>query len=154
MADILLTSNEVYELRLKNKLTILSACYSASGKIYEGEGARSLGRSFLYAGSENIISSLWAASDKANKKIMSSFLEQINEGESMPTALTNAKRTYLSDASPAYKHPSYWANMVLVGSSVETSEGFYEMKWFVFTILSLLFILLIFYFLKLRKKNS
>ena len=150
--DILLSSNEVYSLRLKNDLTILSACYSASGKIYDGEGARSLGRSFLYAGSKNILSSLWAASDQATENVISNFLAGVKNKQSLQHALTKAKRDYLRTASPAYRHPSYWANMVLIGSSKHTqSPSLYY--GIILGGLLLLALTLIFFFRKKTRKK-
>lgn len=122
--NFLLTSNEVYNMELNNYLSILSACYSADGKIYAGEGVRSLARAFAAAGSENIVSSLWAASDQANTKIMASFFQGVNNGESLTHALSEAKRLYISSAPPAMQHPSNWANMVLIGKGENNPSKF------------------------------
>jgi|GEM_PF-4083814 len=113
--EYILNTDEVYNHTLNNSLTILSACYSGKGKIYSGEGIRNLTRSFIYSGSKNVIASLWAASDNSNSSIMNDFLEEISNGTSLSASLSTAKRNYLSTASPAYKHPSYWGNLILTG---------------------------------------
>ena len=145
--DFLLTSNQVYSLKLDNYLSILSTCYSADGKVYAGDGVHSLTRSFLFAGSSNIISSIWAASDQANEQIITSFFTKVKSGDHLPEALTSAKRTYLKNASPALKHPSYWANLVLVGVGKNSSSTLPLWTWFLFAIIAVSI-----FYLILRKK--
>jgi len=147
---MVLSSNEVYGLKLKNEMSILSACYSATGKIYKGEGVRNLARSFLYAGSKSIVPSLWASSDVSTGKLIQSFLNKIKEGNSASTALTQAKRDYLKTASPAYRHPAYWGNMIYVG----TPSLYHSMTEGIKLFLVVAAGLLILFWMNRRKKKS
>lgn len=122
--DFMLTSSEVYSMDINNYLSILSACYSADGRIYAGEGVRSLGRAFLAAGSQNIISSLWASSDQANEMIMTSFFRGVTDGKDLSLALSDSKREYLAAASPSMRHPSNWGNLVLIGMGENGGDSY------------------------------
>ena len=66
---------------LDAELVVLSACNSGSGKLVSGEGNISLARSFIEAGCQNVIMSLWQADDESTSEIMSTFYEELNKGE-------------------------------------------------------------------------
>ncbi len=147
--DIILNSNEVYAMELKNELSILSACYSATGKIYKGEGVRNLARSFLYAGTKSIVPSLWTSSDISNTTLVGGFLKNMKAGNSPSIALTKSKRDYLAQASPANKHPGYWGNMIFVGNPVQHSSLAESIKLFLVLAFALAFLIYLFK----RKQN-
>ncbi|NJK86726.1 MAG: CHAT domain-containing protein [Bacteroidales bacterium] len=52
---------EVSNLTVDADLVVLASCYSGSGKVSEGEGVLSIGRSFANAGAKSLIVSLWNA---------------------------------------------------------------------------------------------
>ncbi|MEO8678601.1 MAG: CHAT domain-containing tetratricopeptide repeat protein, partial [Vicinamibacterales bacterium] len=62
-ADGLLTAQEVYGLRLRADLVVLSACRSAGG-IVTGDGIATFARAFLYAGTRSFVASLWDVADQ------------------------------------------------------------------------------------------
>lgn len=126
---------DIESLDLKNDLSIISACHSGDGAVFQGEGVRSLTRSFLFAGSKNVVPSLWAASDVSNKEIMVDFLSELSQHSNPLLALNQAKRNYIKSASPATRHPSYWGNMVYIG--VDTKESIFSSAapWKIMTIL-------------------
>ena len=144
--DFILDQLELRLLKLKNKLTILSACHSGGGEVFKGEGIRSLARSFLYAGSKSVISSLWEASDVSNEEIMSSLLGGISKGNTIHQSLNQAKRDYLKNAPPYAQHPAYWGNMVYVGINEKSSSS----KW-PYILLSFALIAFVFVFYKFKK---
>ena len=51
--------NEIYGLKLRSELVVLSAYETALGKDVRGEGLIGLTRGFMYAGSPRLIASLW-----------------------------------------------------------------------------------------------
>lgn len=146
--DFILKSSEVYKMDIKSRLTILSACYSGKGEIFSGEGIRNLARAFLYAGSENIIPSMWSASDISNKEIVEDFVTQLKESKNIALSLTKAKRNYLINVSPAYSHPSYWSNMIFMGSPQSQSNIGFGNKLFLLILVPIGLIILFF----LKKK--
>ncbi|TPN83004.1 CHAT domain-containing protein [Aquimarina algicola] len=113
--EFLLAPRDLYSNRLNANLVLLSACHSASGKIYNGEGVLGMSKSFLLGGAHNILSSLWNASEASSLKITTSFLENIHAAQATDLALHEAKLNYLNNSEPNKRHPYYWANFILLG---------------------------------------
>ncbi|UZR93990.1 CHAT domain-containing protein [Chondrinema litorale] len=108
---------ELYRLKLKNRLTVLSACETGLGKMYSGDGIYSMGRGFAIAGSESIILSLWKVNDYTGSQIISSFYNYLGEGNDIDFSLRKAKLQYLSKADEISAHPAYWATYVSIGNT-------------------------------------
>ncbi len=149
--DNYLSANDVYQLNLNNNLTVLSSCHSGEGSFKIGDAPRSLARSFLAAGSKNVLLSLWAAPDASTKKILIDFYQEAIKGNSFSVALSNAKRNYLRTASPSQRKPENWAHLILVGQ-----DGFLptEKPSFLIPALLSLFLVLILFLLKRRQKKE
>lgn len=110
--------NDIYNLPpLLAELVFLGACETGSGKWYDGEGIISLARSFLYAGSRSIVTTLWSINDESNKQLTFRFFENLNAGQAKDEALRNAKLELLaSDRPDLYAHPVYWAAYTPIGN--------------------------------------
>lgn len=107
-----------YELltrRVKAPLVVLSACETGQGVHQDGEGVRSLARSFMLAGARSTVATLWKVDDLATKEIMVKFYEQLAEGLGKAEALAEAKRWYRRTYpnEPASK----WAAFILIGDN-------------------------------------
>lgn len=111
--DGILFSSEVYNLKLRAELVCLSACETGLGKVYRGEGLLGLGRGFLYAGTKNLLVSLWSVQDQSTSDWMVSFYSELARGSSNSAAVRLAKLKMLKRKS--YNHPYYWAPFILVG---------------------------------------
>jgi len=122
--DFELTASEIYNLKIPSNLTVLSACNTGAGPIEMGDGVRSLTRSFIHAGSKSVITSLWESADASTQEIMEKFYTYLSEGKRKSKALQLAKLDYLESASPTFRHPKYWAHLVLVGDSHALENGF------------------------------
>ncbi len=110
--------SELYALKLKADLVVLSACDTGLGKFETGKGVISLNNAFLYAGVPNTISTIWSVPDENSKSIMVSFYEQLRAGQNTAEALQAAKRTYLNTTSnPKLQHPFYWAGFIHHGQA-------------------------------------
>lgn len=113
--DNILYSGEIYNLELNTDLTVLSACETGLGKIAEGEGVIGLTRALLYAGSKNIIVSLWQVSDESTNQLMVNFYKNIfndkKEGFALP--LSQAKLKLIKEGK--YAHPFFWSPFILIG---------------------------------------
>lgn len=117
--DNKLYAREIYNMDLDStQLVILSACETGGGQLVKGEGLMSLSRAFAYAGCQNIITSLWKASDKNTAFITGRLHYYIDKGFSRDMALQQAKLDFLNntDIEPRYKSPVYWANLILIGN--------------------------------------
>lgn len=132
--DGYLHAYELYNLKLNAELVTLSACNTGFGKIQSGEGVMSLGRAFAYAGSPNVLMSLWSVPDKSTSEIMIRFYENLAQGMAKDKALQKAKITYLENADKITTNPFYWSSFVLIGDpkplSLRPSLAFYQQGLF------------------------
>ena len=113
--DGVLYSGEIYNLKLKSDLVTLSACETGLGKISKGEGVIGLSRALLYAGTKNIIVSLWKVADQSTSVLMQDFYEELlqHPKESKVDALYKAKIKMVK--SGKYAAPFFWSPFILIG---------------------------------------
>lgn len=114
--DGLLRMSEVFDLHLHAELVVLSACQTARGRLYRGEGVRGLTRAFLYAGAASVMVSLWDVEDRSTADLMQNFYEYLAQGTSKTEALRAAQLAVRRSRNRAYRHPYYWAPFVLIGN--------------------------------------
>ncbi|MEM9449295.1 MAG: CHAT domain-containing protein [Cyanobacteria bacterium P01_E01_bin.6] len=110
--DGLLTAEEIFQLSLEADLVVLSACDTGLGNI-TGDGVIGLSRSLMTAGVPSIIVSLWAVPDAPTSALMTTFYEQLQQGQSKAQALRQAMLETLQD----YPDPSDWAAFTLMGET-------------------------------------
>ncbi len=115
LADGSLLLADVLNLSLHGtRLVTLSAC--DTGVVPERGGlALALAGSFLLAGAQAVVASLWPADDAATALMMERFYTGLAAGRSIPQALSQA-RTHLRAAG--YAHPYYWATFQALMRSV------------------------------------
>jgi len=111
--DGVLFSREIYNLKLKTPLLVLSSCESGAGKLVKGEGVLALNRGFFFAGAQNIIFSLWMVEDRSTSKLMVELYKNILEGGAFRDSLREAKLSLISDPYTAF--PKYWSSFILFG---------------------------------------
>ncbi|MEM9980704.1 MAG: CHAT domain-containing protein, partial [Cyanobacteria bacterium P01_D01_bin.2] len=68
-------------------------------------------RAFLYAGTPNVLATLWPISDEATAELMEQFYGFLQRGETTAKALQLAQQAIKED----YPHPYYWAAFGLTG---------------------------------------
>jgi len=112
--DGFLTIREIYQLRLKSELAVLSACESSRGLVEKIEGVIGLPRIFLLIGCRSVISSLWAVNDLATQELMLEFYRGLLTGKDRSEALRQAKLKMIRSSK---SHPYYWAAFVLIGEA-------------------------------------
>ncbi|MBG6132257.1 CHAT domain-containing protein [Aquimarina sp. EL_43] len=115
--DNLLYSHELFALDIPAELTVLSACYTGTGKIAKGEGIMSLGSAFQYAGTKSLLLSSWEVSDQTTPELMQYFYTNLKAGMNKAKALQQAKLQYLATANINRTQPFYWGGFYLVGDS-------------------------------------
>ena len=123
-----LNTYEIYNLKLKSDMVVLSGCNTGSGKLQKGEGVMSLARAFLYAGCPSIIMTLWNVEDISSSAVMIEFYRNIKSGFSKDEALRRAKISYISQADPLKAHPHYWLGYVSIGKQAplfKTKAGYF-----------------------------
>ncbi len=114
--DGILYTGEMYNLDLNSDLIVLSACETALGKITRGEGIIGLGRALMYAGTKNLMVSLWEVPDLSTSTLMTSFYNNmLDDGQqsNVLTYLRQAKLKMIDEGT--YAHPYYWSPFILIG---------------------------------------
>jgi CHAT domain-containing protein len=102
---------ELTDMNLKARLVILSACETDKGQLAGGDEVDGLTRTFLQAGAENVVSSLWSVSDESTALLMESLHAHLRAGESTPLALRHAEL----QVRRKFPQPYYWAAFVDTG---------------------------------------
>ena len=93
------------------KLVTLSACDTGLGEVKLGEGVFGLKRSFIMAGAEGLVVSLWSVPDEPTRDLMSRFYAQVLNGVDPGQALRQAQLDMIAAArqSKTSDHPILWA---------------------------------------------
>lgn len=113
-ADGILRMHEIFNLRMRADLVVLSACDTGLGKQVSGEGLVGLTRAFLYAGANSLVVSLWQVADRSTAGLMVDFYNFLKQGEEKVDALQRAKLRMIESGGKT-SHPFYWAPFVLTG---------------------------------------
>lgn len=108
-----LTMLEIFDLKLKADLVVLSSCNSALGKEIRGEGMTGLSRAFLSIGAASVLVTLWDVNDRSTADLVSDFYSYMASGSSKVTALREARLKMIRTGK--YSHPYYWAAFALIG---------------------------------------
>lgn len=109
-----LRTQDLYLLKIKPQMVVLSACQTGLGKQVGNEGLIGLTRGFLANGTPRIISTLWKVDDAATAEFMSRFYRALLKENQKPAAALKTAQNELK-AIPRYAHPRYWAGFVLTG---------------------------------------
>ena len=125
--DGILTAQDVYQLKLRADLVVLSGCRSASGTI-GGDGVATFARAFLYAGAASLIASVWEVADEPSNRLMPAYYRAWVGGATKAEALRKAQLELLTDLRrgrvsvktaigpvPVPEHPVFWAGYSLFG---------------------------------------
>jgi len=123
--DQFLTMSEIFDLKLDADLVVLSACKTAQGKLYRGEGLVGLTSAFLYAGSRSVVASLWPVNDQSTSLFMEAFHKNLKAGvpaaEALRAARSDVMQTTVRSAvlgeQQSLAAPYFWAPFILVGDS-------------------------------------
>ena len=112
--DYLLKMSDISKVKVRAKLVVLSCCHSGHGQI-RAEGVVGIARAFLGAGARSVLVALWALEDKATKKLMSRFYENLVRGESASVSLHAAMKWMRNHG---FINVSRWAPFMLIGDDV------------------------------------
>jgi CHAT domain-containing protein/tetratricopeptide (TPR) repeat protein len=112
----LLYLKDLYGFNLpRTRLVVLSACESALGQYYRGEGIVSLVRPFMAAKVPTVVASLWAVESAATGPLMVEMhrertIGRFKTADALRAAQIQAARDSQRD------HPYYWAGFIVIGT--------------------------------------
>ncbi len=113
-SDGILSAYEVMNLDLNGTdLVVLSACETGLGKVKNSEGVYGLQRSFLQAGADNIIISLWKVDDTMTKDLMIKFYSYLGQQHTARDAFKLAQLDMLRTVG----NPRFWGGFVMVSGN-------------------------------------
>lgn len=93
----------------KARLAVLSACQTALGDYQATEGAYTLARCFLQAGTAEVVSTFWSMDNATAIQLMPLFYDHLSKTNRAGEALHRAKLEYLQKASSDECFPGYWS---------------------------------------------
>ncbi len=110
-------SDLITDRRPVTKLVVLSACQTANGKLYTGEGIFSFNRGFAALGIPSAVSNLWSVDNSSTYRITELFYQYLHDGLSTDVALQKAKIEFINTNQSGEKMlPYYWAASILTGN--------------------------------------
>ena len=112
--DGFLRLHDIYRLHLSADLVVLSACRSAVGKDFKGEGPMALTRGFLVAGAPRVVATLWDVDDRATAELMRLFYTGVLVRHVSPAVALRSAQMELAK-NPQWSAPYFWAGFTLTG---------------------------------------
>jgi CHAT domain-containing protein len=110
-------ARDVYDLRLKADLAVLSACSTMEGPA-TGEGIVGLAWAFLVAGCPSVVAARWPLEDEAARVWVEEFYRHYATGKRTKGEcfqLACKKLIGTKDREPDFSLPWYWAGWTLLG---------------------------------------
>jgi len=108
---------DLYNIELSAEMVVLSACETALGKNFRGEGIMSLARGFSYAGTKSIFTTLWSVNDHSTYDIIKGYYKHLQAGMDKDEALQQSKIDYLNKANDFTANPFLWSPYILIGDT-------------------------------------
>ncbi len=112
--DGFLRALDIFNLTLSADLVVLSACRTALGRDFKGEGLIGLTRGFMYAGAPSVVGSLWETDDKATAELMVRFYRKMLKENLRPGAALRAAQVEMW-RDKRWQASFYWAGFTLQG---------------------------------------
>ncbi len=112
--DGYLTANNIFNLKLKANLVVLSACETGLGKELKAEGILGLTRGFFYAGAKRVLFSLWNINDESTSVLMKRFYTAMKKEKLTPAAALRQAQISMYK-NKKWSAPYYWAAFQLQG---------------------------------------
>ena len=84
----------------------------------QGEGVQGLSSSFLVAGANSLVVSLWSVADKSTSLFMQEVYKLVNKEKiSFKNAVQKVKQSFLAGKmGEEYRKPYYWAPFIYIGN--------------------------------------
>ncbi|QPC81297.1 CHAT domain-containing protein [Phototrophicus methaneseepsis] len=115
LADGLLFMEDLWQFDLSYDLVMLSACSVGFSHPSGGDELIGLGHSFLYAGAQALVSSLWDVDDAAAEAFTDGFYARLRQGATKSNAMQHTQIKLMHDER--FHHPAYWGAFQLSGNT-------------------------------------
>ncbi|MDH4125655.1 MAG: CHAT domain-containing protein [Gammaproteobacteria bacterium] len=113
-AESRLDLSTIRQLHFNAELVTLSACETAVGRHWRGEGMVGLAHAFLESGARALLASAWRVDDAHTAAFMRDFYAGLEAGRSPLASLVEVRRNWVRKAG-ADAHPGNWGGFVLIG---------------------------------------
>ena len=110
--DGVLTAQRIFSLQMRADLVALSACQTGLGRVSAGDDVVGLNRAFTYAGTRQLLTTLWRVDDISTAILFKYFYR--NHAEHDRAQALRLAQIQLKER-PEYRHPAHWAGIVLSG---------------------------------------
>lgn len=110
-------SELISDKRPLTRMIVLSACETANGEFFQGEGVFSFNREFAAIGIPAAVVNLWSVDNQATYQLTEKFYKYLAQGHPADIALQQAKKEFFHSASGEQKLPYYWAAPILTGQT-------------------------------------
>jgi len=118
--DGILEAREILEQDLSAQLVVLSACNTARGALYAGEGPVGFTWALFVAGAPASLVAQWSVPDTGTSVLMQNFYKTWAFGGATGSAITKARALQAAQQvlldSHAWSNPHFWAPFVLIGA--------------------------------------
>ncbi len=106
---------DLYNLRLRARLAVLSACNTNDGSWATGEGVSSLSAALHYAGCKAMLATRWPVNDAAASQYVGLLFAALSSNAgNLGQAHREAIKNYMKNTQQTRKcHPFYWAGFVV-----------------------------------------
>ena len=131
-----LFAGDIFNLRLRSDLVVLSGFEAPVGDFRHGEGILGIGYGFLFAGAKSTISALWFANNSRSPRLMTRCFFYLRKGLPKDVALQRAKKDYLEQNPASFGHPFYWAAPLINGDPASLPDP--RLKWLLSWLIAIL----------------
>ena len=107
--DGILQMREVFQLKMRPEMVVLSACQTGQGRVVGSEGIVGLSTAFLATGTDSLVVSLWNVPDRSTAMLMTRFYDNLQQGRTKSESLQAAKQWLRSLTSQQVQE--FWTEM-------------------------------------------
>ncbi len=133
------------------QLIVLSACETANGRFFRGEGIFSFNRGFAALGIPASVSNLWSIDNKSTYTITELFYKYLAQHLPVDLALQKAKLEFIQTYGGEKQLPYYWAASIVIGKT-DAIEYQKPLPWLGIAAGIVLLILFLFAWRRYRRK--
>jgi tetratricopeptide (TPR) repeat protein len=123
-------SELIAEKKPQTRIIVLSACETANGEFYQGEGVFSFNREFAALGIPTAVVNCWSVDNEATYQLTELFFKYLSQGEPADIALQKAKKEFFRSQSGEQRLPYYWAAPVVTGQATLLPPSAAPFPWF------------------------